>query len=414
MKKFLILIFAFSMCILLIGCSGLPSLPSEPAATDSGTAAPDNNDTGNEPSGNDAAPEDMLPEEASEGQIMIKINNSDIEYYYAPDGSSQLILSYVCEKPSVEIEGNDYASDTINNFFNDLDEEYYTGENRGRGNVFGPGFNQMLQKAYDNFQISRDYETDLRLDLVFSHYVDVVRCDNRVISFVFTDYLFEGRGTGEYYKYALSFDSFSGEIIDITAGKDFTRIRRTVQRTISDYEELSYDQGCFYLDSEGLSFLVRNKDQEGSGSSYRTVTVPYSTFNGIEAEFMSVTGKYRTGTVSITDNVPSGSTLPILDRIDADPEGQQCFLTVDGTVYDFKLINVQYSNYEEVFYSKNVYWMTNYLSDSIIQLSLDIPDGMPDMMISYISDGVEYSRFITQSGKDGALLLVDDDITAVG
>ena len=73
--------------------------------------------------------------------------------------------------------------------------------------MFGPGFNQMLQKAYDNFQISRDYETDLRLDLVFSHYVDVVRCDNRVISFVFTDYLFEGRGTGEYYKYALSFDS---------------------------------------------------------------------------------------------------------------------------------------------------------------------------------------------------------------
>ena len=106
--------------------------------------------------------------------------------------------------------------------------------------------------------------------------------------------------------------------------------------------------------------------------------------------------------------------LPILDRIDADPEGQQCFLTVDGTVYDFKLINVQYSNYEEVFYSKNVYWMTNFLSDSIIQLSLDIPDGMPDMMISYVSDGVEYSRFITQSGKDGALLLVDDDINAVG
>ena len=413
MKKFLIFILVLSMCLLMIGCSGLPSLPSEPAPADNSSEVAGGAETDTEPSVTGDAPEDLLPEEALEGQIMIKINNSEIEYYYAPDGSGQLILSYVCEKPSVEIEGNDYASDTINNFFNDLDEEYYTGENRGRGNVFGPGFNQMLQKAYDNFQVSKDYETDLRLDLVFSHYVDVVRCDNRVISFVFTDYLFEGKGSGEYYKYALSFDTFSGEILDITEGRDATRIRRTVNRNVADFEELSYDKGCWYLDNDGLSFLVKSVEEE-SGSSYKTVNVPYSTFSGVEAEYMSVTGKYRTGSVSIKDSVPADSMLPILDRIDADPEGQQCFLTVDGTVYDFKLINVQYSNYEEVFYSKNVYWMTNFLSDSIIQLSLDIPDGMPDMMISYVSDGVEYSRFITQSGKDGALLLVDDDINAVG
>ena len=413
MKKFLIFILVLSMCLLMIGCSGLPSLPSEPAPADNSSEVAGGAETDTEPSVTGDAPEDLLPEEALEGQIMIKINNSEIEYYYAPDGSGQLILSYVCEKPSVEIEGNDYASDTINNFFNDLDEEYYTGENRGRGNVFGPGFNQMLQKAYDNFQVSKDYETDLRLDLVFSHYVDVVRCDNRVISFVFTDYLFEGKGSGEYYKYALSFDTFSGEILDITEGRDATRIRRTVNRNVADFEELSYDKGCWYLDNDGLSFLVKSVEEE-SGSSYKTVNVPYSAFSGVEAEYMSVTGKYRTGSVSIKDSVPADSMLPILDRIDADPEGQQCFLTVDGTVYDFKLINVQYSNYEEVFYSKNVYWMTNFLSDSIIQLSLDIPDGMPDMMISYVSDGVEYSRFITQSGKDGALLLVDDDINAVG
>ncbi len=402
--------------MLLFGCAGVPSLPSAPSGQSNAPAeeSPLQQGSENSESVSNNEEADLLPEEASEGQIMIKIQNSDIGYYYSPDGSGKLILSYVCEKPSVEIEGNDYASDSINNFFNDLDEEYYTGENRGRGNVFGPGFNQMLQKAYDNFQVSEDYDTDRRLDLVFSHYVDVVRCDNHVISFVFTDYLFDGSGTGEYYKYALSFDTFSGEIIDITEGKDFTPIRRTVQRTIADYDLLSYDRGCFYLDNVGLSFLVRNEDENGKGSSYKTVTVPYSSFNAVEASYMSMAGKYRTGSVSISDHVPSGSMLPILDRIDADPEGQQCFLTVTGTVYDFKLLNVQYSNYEEVFYSKNVYWMTNYLTDSIIQLSLDIPDGMPDMMISYISDGIEHSGFISQSGKDGTLLLVDSDITAVG
>ena len=413
MKKLLSLFLSLTMCLLLFGCSGIPSLPTEQSDAGGNTAPAVTVPSETEPSGSDAQDAELLPEEAGQGQIMIKIDNSNMEYYYAPDGSGQLILSYICEKPSVEIEGNDYASDTINNFFNDLDEEYYTGENRGRGNVFGPGFNLMLQKAYDNFQKSIDYKIDIRLDLVFSHYVDVVRCDNRVISFVFTDYLFEGSGSGEYYKYALSFDTFSGEIIDITEGRDATRIRRTVNRNVAEFEELSYDKGCWYLDNDGLSFLVRN-EEDGSGSSYKTVTVPYSAFNGVEAAYMSVTGKYRTGSVSIDDHVPANSTLPILDRIDADPEGQDCFLTVEGTVYDFKLINVQYSNYEEIFYSKDMYWMTNYISDSIIQLALDIPDGMPNMMVSYKSDGIEYNRFITQSGKDGTLLLLDDDITAVG
>ena len=413
MKKISLLILAVTLGMILFGCAGIPALPSETPIPDSHIAFSSGQLSEADSPSSSAEAADLLPEEAGSGQIMIKINNSDIDYYYAPDGSGKLILSYICEKPSVEIEGNDYASDSINNFFNDLDEEYYTGEVRGSGNLIGPGFNQMLQKAYDNFQIYTDYDTDRRLDLVFSHYVDVVRCDNHVLSFVFTDYLYEGSGSGEYYKYALSFDTFSGDFIDITVGKDATKIRRTVNRNVENYESLSYEKGCFYLDAEGLSFLIRS-EEEDVGSNYRTVTVPYSAFSGVDAEYMTATGKYRTGNVTISDHVPADSELPILDRIDADPDGQQCFLTVAGTVYDFKLINVQYSNYEEIFYSKNVYWMTNYISESILQLSLNIPDGMPEMMLSYVSDGVEHNLFISQSGKDGALLLVDGDISAVG
>ena len=75
---------------------------------------------------------------------------------------------------------------------------------------------------------------------------------------------------------------------------------------------------------------------------------------------------------------------------------------------------MQYSNYDEMFYSKNLYWMTNYLSDCMLQLSLVIPEGMPDVMICYSSEGAEYSRFISQSGLDGKILLVDETINALG
>ena len=409
MKKILSFALILILCIALFGCSAVPSLPSETAAPQDSAPVP-SDDGAPAPAGNDAPDEDRLPEEAGTGQIIIKIENSDIQYYYAPDGSGKLILSYVCEKPIVEIENYGYASDTINNYFNDLDEEYYTGENRGRGNVFGPGFNTMLQKAYDNFQAAMDYEADLRLDLVFSHYVDILRCDNQVISFVFTDYLYDGTSSsGEYYKYALCFDSFSGELIDIKNNREYSRIRKATNRTVAEYNELTYDLGTYYFDETGLSFILRNED-----GSYKTVTVPYDVYYNVEGSFMSITGKYLPGTVTVTDTAADNSDLPILDRIDADSVGAQFFLTVEGTVYDFKLINVQYSNYEEMFYSKNVYWMTNYISDARIQLQLDIPDGMPNMMLSYTSDGVEISRFITQSGYDGTVMLVDTDINAVG
>ena len=74
MKKFLIFILVLSMCLLMIGCSGLPSLPSEPAPADNSSEVAGVADTDTEPSVTDEAPEDLLPEEAIEGQIMIKIN----------------------------------------------------------------------------------------------------------------------------------------------------------------------------------------------------------------------------------------------------------------------------------------------------------------------------------------------------
>ena len=409
MKKILSFILIMILCIALFGCTAVPSLPSETAAPQDSAPAPSGEGTPT-PAGNDDTDEVSLPEEAGSGQIIIKIYNSDIQEYYAPDDSGKLLLSYVCEKPAVEIENNEYATDTINNYFNDLDEEYYTGENRGHGNVFGPGFNQMRQKALDNYSIAIDYDTDIRLDLVFSHYVDILRCDNRVISFVFTDYLYDGTSSsGEYYKYALCFDVFSGELIDIKTSGDYSKIRKTVNRNVAEYSELTYDVGTWYLDGTGLTFILKNEE-----GNYKTSAVPYEAFSNVGSAFMTAPGKYLPGTVTVADTAAENSDLPILDRIDADPVGAQFFLTVEGTVYDFKLINVQYSNYEEMFYSKNVYWMTNYISDARIQLSLDIPDGMPNMMLSYTSEGVEYSRFITQSGYDGHVILIDTDINAVG
>ena len=56
------------------------------------------------------------------------------------------------------------------------------------------------------------------------------------------------------------------------------------------------------------------------------------------------------------------------------------------------------------------------MSDCAIQLVTLIPEGMPDLMISYTTaDGLRHHSLISQSGIDGSISLTDaETVEAVG
>jgi hypothetical protein len=54
------------------------------------------------------------------------------------------------------------------------------------------------------------------------------------------------------------------------------------------------------------------------------------------------------------------------------------------------------------------------MTDCAIQLVTLIPEGMPNIKISYTDAQGEHSMLLTQSGEDGSIILVNDDIQAVG
>ena len=64
MKKLLSLFLALTMCVLLFGCSGMPSLPSEPSEVGGNTAPAETVPAVTEPSGSDSLDAELLPEEA--------------------------------------------------------------------------------------------------------------------------------------------------------------------------------------------------------------------------------------------------------------------------------------------------------------------------------------------------------------
>ena len=342
-------------------------------------------------------------------QIIIKIDNTETVREMAPDGSEKLILSYLCEKPRVEIEGNEAASDRINDYLNDLDEEYYTGEKHGLGNTLCPGYNKLLEKAIDNYNVSIDYNTPIKLEFEFSHFADVVRCDGSVISFLFSDSIDTVEEERASVKYAVSFDTETGDVIRLQEREDFSRIKEIVEGYMPAGQSgnISWETSSCDFNRYGVTLLLPEADDA-------EITVPYSVFSELEDPLFHPEVRIGTGELSMADTETVEPELSIIDQVNVSNYGLTYYLIVHGTVYDCKILSVQYSNYDEMFYPTNVHWISNYLSACRLQLSLVIPDGMPNTMIRYSCDGVVYEQLITQSGYDGTTYLMDRSINAVG
>ena len=82
-------------------------------------------------------------------------------------------------------------------------------------------------------------------------------------------------------------------------------------------------------------------------------------------------------------------------------------------MYDVRLASVDYS---DRFYETAQLWACSYMSDCVLQLDTMIPDGMPDLMVSFRdASGAQTRLLLTQSGENGAYILMNDsDIEAVG
>ena len=93
-------------------------------------------------------------------------------------------------------------------------------------------------------------------------------------------------------------------------------------------------------------------------------------------------------------------------------DGQTVYLEAEGTVEDVRISTVSYSYF---FYDIAQLWSCSSMKDSALQLITVIPDGMPNLKISWRSAGVEQACYLTQSGEDGSLILLPvGDVEAVG
>ena len=113
------------------------------------------------------------------------------------------------------------------------------------------------------------------------------------------------------------------------------------------------------------------------------------------------------------EDVEDGS-LEIVDMVKVFEDGTMIYLVAEGSVKDLRIASVDYFDYNGTFNENAVRWSCSRLKDAAVQLLTVIPDGMPNLKISWRDAGGEQIRYLSQSGEDGSLLLVDESIEAVG
>ena len=429
MKKIMALILVLALAATMCACDELEKLQQvelPPLPTVEPSQEPE---TTPEPA--EESPEPS-PEPLELGNRVIVSIKNNTEIHNAPDNEAQRILTFSYDTPQVHIEGNDAAAAAINDHIAVLDELYYT----GTGN--GDGINAMLEMALDNYSYAVDTGAELGLEYSSDRTVSVPRADNAVVSLILSTNTYTGGVHGNYFDRGYVYDARTGELLTLeklTSDADaFSAFAASYLVELAENDETyaSLDliedlpsamaallrEGSWYFDDNGLVVFSDVYELASYAEGIIRFTIPYGALEDyIDAKWLPTQRQSGDGSfeVSLLSDVPSGS-VEIIDRVTADSEGLELCLKAVGTVYDVSISSVEYADYSHKFFETASHWACSYMSDCAIQLVTLIPEGMPNLMISYTTaDGVHHHSLISQSGVDGSISLTDaESVEAIG
>lgn len=429
MKKLVTAFLMLALSLSLGACSELKDIDLPPLPT----VTPESDSTPQEPA---AQATEAPAEEAGEAQVIVTMQRNE-QHAYDPENGSQLILSFSYDTPTVYIEDNEEAAAKINERIAMMDEAYYTGNDFGDG--AGTGYNNMLTMAEDNYNyvVSAGIEGAM-LEMVSSRTVSVERIDSQVLTLLYNDYMFTGGTHGSYGSDGYCYDVSTGELLsldDLSADAEGLRsflVDYMVQAVENDEdlaaridmmglppEGTSYAdvltpllrQGSWYFTNEGMTIFSDLYEISSYAAGPVAFAIPYDELKGHIDEKWLPKAVDGTGSLRVlsAEEMVDGSTK-IIDKLVADEDGQQLYLIADGSVYN---VRISKGDYSQSFYETAQLWACSSMENCAIQLVAVIPDGLPELEISYDGAGGKHILYLTHSGEDGSVILTET-VEAVG
>ncbi len=333
MKRFLTLLIALVMLLSLTGCiSDLKNVEIPPMPVNTP-----------EPAG---TPEPLITPEpvATINSRVIIYTEREASIDLDPEYGAVVILDFKCDTPKVFIEGNQAASDKINAYFRDTSRfNLYTDGEVGTVYDKRNELRDLATSYYETYAYQEGAVVDFSCR--FSRTYDVIRADDSVIAFTFTN----------------TQSQFGGE--DVT------------------------EEETYYFDAKtGEEIDNYTANEEG---------YPKAEKNG-------------TGTIGVLPLSGANSTdRSIIDQIvttEAE-EAEDFVIYADGIIYDV-VVNDD---------NNGVCWYCNVMNNSSVQLKAVLPEGFPEILVSYTSEGkMNNYLFARDLDKGGPVLADFESVTAVG
>ena len=428
MKKIFSLLLAGVMIIGLAGCEQLSNVELPPLPT----VTPETAEQSPSPSPTVEPTEEPVQETA--GTVTVNVKRT-VQQDYDPQNGTELILTFSYDTPVVYIEGGDDVAAAINERIAHFDEAYYTGNDYGDGQ--GTGYNNMLTMAEDNYRMIIETGTEgVPMELASDRSVSVPRIDSQVLTLLYNDYMYTGGAHGSYGYEGYCFDLSDGHLLTLEElSSDYEALSAflvdyMVQMVESD-EELAQRidisllpegsgyaeilspllrEGSWYFSSDGLVIFPDLYEISSYAAGIVEFVIPYDALTGYVDEKWIPVPVEGSGSIELikAEDMVDGST-PIVDKLVVSQEGAEFYLVARGSVSG---LTVTEGDYADKFYPSSTLWSCSALEDGALQMVCPLPEGMPEIQISYRNDQGQQQFYLTVDGEGSPTLT--DNVEAVG
>ena len=420
-KKVISLLLCAALALSLAACSTKPETSAEPTAAADPTPVP--------PVSSPEATAEPDPVVKNLNVPIVSVRRENEDFYTADNAA--LLLVYAAAEPSVSMNGNDAAAAAINETLHKQYTDFSAGvESSDEYAVSGK--ESYLAAARDDLA----WQTENGNAAGFSSYSLMrqtnVRYNARyLLSLTYDDTSFMGGAHGYTGRYGHTFDIRTGR--ELTLADLADNYDAFLSAAVEQLRDISYGaeyaayglnegyedqlaglfrEGNWYFNDEGLVLIANPYELASYAAGRIEFTLPYAWLAyQIKADYLPAEREADgTLTAELSESADAAGSATYVYDTGTGGLGACVTFTASGTVEDIALNAVTYLEYSNLYRVDGTLWYAERLSDGeSVCVQTWIPDVMPNLAISWRDSEGEHTKYISQSGMDGSLILMDGE-----
>jgi len=394
---------------MMTACAGQEPEPSVPTRTQAETTAQTTTQSETSAAPASTAQETTAGRAAERGRVSVTVQRTQKA---EKDETGDVLLNWDISQPSVDIDGDPAASAAVNEV---LDQ---------RSAALMQDGAQYVEWAKEDRQSGDSAEAWTPYGIW--RYYGAGRVDSAVVSLNCTDVSSTGGAHPNSAMSGITFDVATGERLTLATLSDNEEALRSVvtgelKRQVSERGDELYDNATeaaetlldeddWYLSGDGLEVLCNEYIMAPRAAGVLKFTIPYTLLSGVlKPEYLQPVRDASAGEIRASFAETSKLTGFRIDRLTVDAGGVAVAFTATGLVRNLRISEAVWNESVTACSEGRLWYACSAMGpEDAAVVTTVIPEGMPNLVLAYSApDSSERRYALSQSGKDGSLLLVD-------